>query len=111
VLYLAPDAGEADAAHARIAGRADECIDRDMLFLDLGQNGVVKGPLYGELTPAQRTLLREQYDLSTTNAIFILVGKDGGEKARQRGRLDLQAFFDLIDTMPMRLREMEHKNK
>ena len=40
-----------------------------------------------------------------------LVGKDGGKKARQTGRLDLQAFFDLIDTMPMRLREMEHKNK
>jgi hypothetical protein len=43
---------------------------------------------------------------SPDQSVFVLVGKDGGIKARQQGKLDLNAFFALIDAMPMRQREM-----
>lgn len=36
----------------------------------------------------------------------VLIGKDGGVKARQTEALDLSALFERIDSMPMRRREM-----
>ncbi len=39
---------------------------------------------------------------------FILIGKDGGVKARQTDQLNLLKFFSLIDRMPMRQAEMRH---
>jgi hypothetical protein len=39
----------------------------------------------------------------------ILIGKDGGVKLVQEERVSLQAVFDLIDTMPMRRREMRQR--
>lgn len=37
----------------------------------------------------------------------VLLGKDGGVKSRQREQLDVNAFFDAIDQMPMRQQEMQ----
>ena len=37
----------------------------------------------------------------------LLIGKDGGVKLRG-DELDVQRIFDLIDTMPMRIREMKN---
>lgn len=39
----------------------------------------------------------------------VLVGKDGGVKARQSESLDIKAFFDEIDSMPMRQQEMQQQ--
>lgn len=39
----------------------------------------------------------------------VLVGKDGGVKARQTEELDLSAFFGAIDRMPMRQQEMQQQ--
>lgn len=39
----------------------------------------------------------------------VLVGKDGTVKRRQTDTLDLPAFFDAIDAMPMRQREMHDR--
>ncbi|MES1950635.1 hypothetical protein S4A8_07250 [Salinisphaera sp. S4-8] len=39
----------------------------------------------------------------------VLVGKDGGVKARQGESLDIHAFFDAIDSMPMRQQEMQQQ--
>jgi hypothetical protein len=43
--------------------------------------------------------------------VFILVGKDGGEKARQDGTLDLETWFALIDHMPTRRQEIQNQQK
>lgn len=51
--------------------------------------------------------LQEKFSLDGDQAVFVLIGKDGREKGGQKGRLDLAEWFDLIDTMPMRKREME----
>jgi hypothetical protein len=90
--------------------RADECRERDMLFFNLGSAQSVTSQLHVALAEAQRADLRAEYVGSDAQSIFILIGKDGGEKARQTGELNLQAFFDLIDTMPMRQQEMRDRN-
>lgn len=63
------------------------------------------------LDPQQTTALREKLELSAreTNALFILIGKDGGEKARQRGTLKLASWFTLIEGMPMRRDEIRRQ--
>lgn len=39
----------------------------------------------------------------------VLIGKDGGVKARQTEELDMSAFFDAIDRMPMRQQEIQQQ--
>ena len=49
--------------------------------------------------------VRAQFDISTSFAV-LLIGKDGLVKDRSRLVIDPWRFYDLIDTMPMRRREM-----
>lgn len=81
-----------------------ELVERDMLFFDL--NGRDTGPLFKKLTTEESAELKKAYKISDNEAVFILVGKDGGEKERLVGNLDLQYFFTKIDMMPMRIEEM-----
>ncbi|MEM9079229.1 MAG: DUF4174 domain-containing protein [Verrucomicrobiota bacterium] len=81
-------------------------IDRDLILLDLSPN-----PIKSKLTirPPSKDLLflRKKYRLTPTSPpTFILIGKDGTKKAIQSPQLDLAKVFSLIDTMPMRRREM-----
>jgi len=55
-------------------------------------------------TKSQRTALMKKYKL--TKGTHVLIGKDGTEKGRQTGKLDIEKWFKLIDTMPMRKQEM-----
>lgn len=54
--------------------------------------------------------LREQFNIQRSRPTFILLGKDGKEKGRQIGMLDLPKWFRLIDSMPMRQVEISKKN-
>ena len=42
---------------------------------------------------------------------ILLVGKDGGVKLRSEEPVSIQRIFDLIDSMPMRRREMREKGR
>ena len=55
--------------------------------------------------------LRKKYDVETGKLTLILIGKDGGEKMRQVGSIDLQSIFKRIDSMPMRQSEMRRQKK
>ncbi len=52
-------------------------------------------------------ILRSLYDITVNEDTFILIGKDGAEKLRQKGKADLKEIINLIDSMPMRIREKE----
>lgn len=43
--------------------------------------------------------------------VFLLIGKDGGEKLRSDLPVSLDRLFALIDAMPMRRREIEQQGK
>ncbi len=53
--------------------------------------------------------LFESYKLGENEFTLLLIGKDGGEKMRSTKPVKLEAIFALIDSMPMRQREMQRK--
>lgn len=75
-----------------------EIKDRDLMILRLDAN-------LSSYDEAQREKLMENYKL--TKGSHILIGKDGQVKDRQNGDLNLEKWFKLIDTMPMRQSEMK----
>ncbi len=62
-----------------------------------------------ELSAEQVKALLDRYELTVDTAVAVLIGKDGNEKARQTGTLNLTALFQEIDAMPMRRREMREQ--
>jgi hypothetical protein len=50
--------------------------------------------------------LRDAFDIGADDHVLLLVGKDGGVKARGPLTTPLADVFQLIDGMPMRQREM-----
>lgn len=54
--------------------------------------------------------VREQYGIERGTFAVILIGKDGGEKFRSEEPVGPKVFFDRIDAMPMRRREMRRGN-
>tara|TARA_Y100000588_G_scaffold370343_1_gene440347 strand:+ start:323 stop:772 length:450 start_codon:yes stop_codon:yes gene_type:complete len=52
------------------------------------------------------TDLRRKYGVNDDQFVVVLVGKDGGEKGRWDEPVNMGEIFSLIDTMPMRQREM-----
>ncbi|MEM8898151.1 MAG: DUF4174 domain-containing protein [Bacteroidota bacterium] len=56
--------------------------------------------------------LRKRFSISPEEVTVILIGKDGGEKARKRNEIfPIQELFALIDGMPMRRQEIRRKQK
>lgn len=55
--------------------------------------------------------LRERYGIAEGQFAVILIGKDGGEKLRRLEHVPIETIFALIDTMPMRRREMQDREQ
>lgn len=86
---------------------AGDVRDRDLLIVpvgDLPREGDALQPAI-DLDAAQRALVRRRLGLQGQAPQLVLIGKDGGEKARQSGTFDLLGVFALIDAMPMRRSE------
>lgn len=47
---------------------------------------------------------------SSASFVFLLVGKDGGEKLRSDSVVSAEKLFSVIDAMPMRKQEMKRRN-
>jgi len=58
-----------------------------------------------ELESLETNSLRNYYQIDSDFSV-LLIGTDGGVKSRSTEVLDAWEFFDQIDTMPMRQREM-----
>lgn len=80
--------------------------ERDLRVFVIDEEGV-------ETMEGQRVInanveaLRAQYNAGKAAFTFILIGKDGGVKLREKYLVDNQKLFSLIDSMPMRRREMK----
>ncbi|MBV6632043.1 MAG: DUF4174 domain-containing protein [Alphaproteobacteria bacterium] len=90
----------------------NELYERDILRIhvlsDAGQVGLHAKPtpqLAADQLPTAEAL-RQRFDLGPDDFAVILVGKDGGEKARWSAPVAMAEVYALIDTMPMRQREM-----
>jgi len=85
-----------------------EIADRDLFVVELcaaGQSRVGEIELEGHVARHLRAILAIGDDPFT----IVLIGKDGTEKFRRTHDVKLSEIFAVIDTMPMRQREMREK--
>ena len=84
-----------------------EALDRDLLVFRLvnqGQSQVDEA----KLSPAGAETLRKRLKIPENEFRVVLIGKDGSVKL-SAGSADLADIFGLIDSMPMRQREMKER--
>jgi hypothetical protein len=95
---------------ASLDDRMQDVLARDLLIVpvgDLPRPGEALRPAV-DLGARERSDVRRRFGLQSREAQLLLIGKDGGIKARQSGAvLDLERIFELIDSMPMRRAEMQ----
>jgi len=95
---------------SQIRAQKAEVDDRDLIVFEVP----AKGPARMGTKPLNRQQadsIRNHFDITSNNFSLILVGKDGGIKLKREDRVDLNAVFGLIDSMPMRQNEMRQKNQ
>ena len=80
----------------------EEILDRDIIWFQFNDEGI-KTNYPNELAASFATDTKGQY-INSEDAL-VLIGKDGGVKLRQAS-INLKQIFALIDTMPMRIEEM-----
>lgn len=84
-------------------------LDRDLIVFRLvnqGHSQVGKA----RLNHQEVETLRRRFGVTENEFRVVLIGKDGGVKLSERS-VDLVDVFGLIDSMPMRQREMEEKRR
>jgi hypothetical protein len=110
ILLFAPSEThhEYRALNDQIQARKSEIDDRDILVFRMLESGGV-GPSEDRSKTHVGKSLRERFSIRPGKLTVVLIGKDGGEKLRQEDRFDLEEILELIDTMPMRQREMRER--
>lgn len=106
VVVLAPTPDDplvADQA-SRLSSHGAGLAERDMVVITVAGSEVrIDGkPAAGMDAEAVRT----RFGVTRDERAVLLIGKDGGVKLRRDTAVDPHALFALIDTMPMRRREM-----
>ena len=106
-----------DASHplfkdlqSQIVTQKAEVDDRDLIVFEVP----AKGPARMNTKPLDRKdadSIRNHFAISSDTFSLILVGKDGGIKLKRSDQVDLTEVFELIDSMPMRQREMRQKKE
>ncbi len=109
LAYVLESGEERLAIEASIKRLSSEIEDRDLLLVNLGDIELETEHSLA-LGEVEREMWRTLWNLDLSKSQFILIGKDGSPKAFQKDGLDLNLFFDLIDTMPMRLAELRERS-
>ena len=95
---------------SQITAQKAEVEDRDLIVFEVPE----KGPARMGTTPLDRQQvdsIRNHFAVPIDTFSLILVGKDGGIKLKRNEQVDLKDVFGLIDSMPMRQREMQQKSQ
>lgn len=95
---------------SQIMDQKAEVDDRDLIVFEVP----AQGPARMNTSPLDRMeadSIRNHFDIPGNTFSLILVGKDGGIKLKREDRVGLSVVFGLIDSMPMRQREMQQKNQ
>lgn len=100
------------AFEAALDDRREDVIARDLLVVavgDLPRAGDTRQPAV-TLGGPERLAVRRRLGMQDGGAQLVLIGKDGGVKARQpEGAFDLAGLLQLIDGMPMRRAETRRR--
>ncbi len=108
LFAYSPDAPAYQTVIEELNSQSDQIVDRDMVVIEIFETGLVR--VDARPLPAEDAdKLRQRFEVAEGTLTAILIGKDGGLKHKQSGSIDLAEIFALIDTMPMRQREMQNK--
>ncbi|MDG2021610.1 MAG: DUF4174 domain-containing protein [Phycisphaerales bacterium] len=113
VVSVGANGEEFDRQRALVTGASEGWLDRDLLLIMLEdeQGWVIDDPSsarssWKAISAGETAVFRRRYDLGEGEFEAVLVGKDGGVKARYRETVDPSTIFPFIDAMPMRMDEM-----
>lgn len=109
IFVESPDNANYQALTQQIKDERAGIMDRDIVILHLiveGQSLLDNQPISEKSAQEIRQRFQPNPDMMTV----VLVGKDGTEKARKTGLVDITSLFPIIDAMPMRQREMRQQN-
>ena len=82
--------------------------ERDLLIGELFEAGASRFA-GAPLTPQSAEAFRREFAVRKETSTVILVGKDGEVKLRREGPVQAAEIFALIDSMPMRQKEMHER--
>ncbi len=93
------------------SNQSEGLLDRDLVLYEIfSSSGRYENNT--SLSKTEVNSLRKRFSISQSEVVVILVGKDGGEKARKVDEIfTTQELFALIDGMPMRRQEIRRKQK
>jgi hypothetical protein len=110
ILATSPQHAEVEKQKQFLSGSEEGLIDRDLKVIEIYSTN--QGFLDNEPLPQENiSRLREQLENPRETFQFLLIGKDGTVKLRSKEAVSSPEFFALIDSMPMRQREMDKNRK
>lgn len=112
LVVMAPSAQDANLLRQLRIWKAHEAgnEERHLVLAELCGDGTSR--LNGaSLAPEQQERLRQRFAWDGKSFEVVLVGKDGGVKLRRTEPVSAEALFAIIDSMPMRRREMREQNQ
>jgi hypothetical protein len=95
---------------SQIVAQKAEVDDRDLIVFELPAQGPARMNT-SPLDQKEADSIRNHFAAPSNAFSLILVGKDGGIKLKRSDQVDLREIFGLIDSMPMRQREMRQKSE
>ena len=110
VFSPTPDREDYQKQLRDLSSKEERIEDKDMivhLVLEEGNSFIGDLPLENKAVRQ----LQEKFEIDPADFFIILVGKDGGVKLRKEEYTPMSDIFDLIDSMPMRKREMKEKEE
>ena len=93
----------------RLAGVKAETLERDMVVVEIV--GTKQPPVCTTISKNECSAARTELSISDDTFASILIGKDGTVKLRTKEVPELSKVFALIDSMPMRRREMRERSE
>lgn len=93
-----------------LGDKGEEVIDRDLLVFPVLERKESR-PNDSSIDGKRTAQLRERFSAKLGELTVVLVGKDGEEKLRRGNEVDIAEIFSLIDSMPMRQREMRDRRR
>lgn len=92
----------------------DEAVSKQKRLLEASEAGLSQRDLRVFYLPADGAeenayALRNHFKISKSAFAAVLIGKDGGEKARYLKPVYPKTLFEVIDQMPMRRREIKER--
>lgn len=110
VVYAPSDeVPEMAAQRMLLSGDTDAMLERDLVLIEVVGDDIKA--VLGPSPDVAATELRAQHGISPDQFGLVLVGKDTGVKLRSDMPVASSEIFSLIDTMPMRRREMNQTRR